>query len=277
MNKKTTVLRCFDNDAYNSNLYITCCGINTKEKTWEERSIKEDNGLWIITDGVVKINITNKEIVLNKGDAFVFFPQQEYQATCLTDTCTFIFTRFSYQIGYNRNALEIYDVDDCFRYPTIKKQADLYIDMLKQYMDKKPISYLTLKGNLSILLAKFIQLKGKKTIIDGEHTKPIIKLLPALDYISAHVSEHISVKTLADTVFLSEKYFCSLFKETFGVSPIKYINDIKLNKALEYLYAKQDTIKDISLLLGYADQFVFSKSFKRKFGISPSVLLKDKK
>ncbi len=270
------ILRCYDNDAYNSNIHVLFCGIDTKSKFWKEHSVKESYVLWIVSEGTIKIQASGKEMILEKGDAYVFFPQTAYKAECLSEPCAIMFTHFNYQIAHNVRALEIYAIDDCFKYQTIKKQVNLYTDMIKQYSQNKSVSSLTLKGNLLLMLARLIELKGKKTVADGKHKKSISRLLPALDYIAENVHEHITIKMLANTVFCSEKYFSSLFKEAFGISPMKYIVDIKLNKALEYLSTKQHTIKDISASLGFADQFVFSKSFKRKFGLSPSAIFKTK-
>jgi len=274
LNNKISILRYDDNDIYQSDVTIKICALVEKNKNWVEHSVKLDYDIWIVKSGQVQIKTKNDKVVLNEGDIYVFFPDVEYEACCLTDSCSFIFTHFDFKIGYNNRALEIYNINTYFENYKIKSQVDLFLDIFNEFEQKKSVPFLTLKGYLLILLARLIQLKGKTNEQASEHSKPLIKLLPALDYIAQNLTSQISVQTLSDLVYLSEKYFCTLFKKTFNVSPMKYIADIKLNKALEYIYEGQLSIKDIGVKLGYTDQFIFSKAFKKKFGISPSSIMK---
>lgn len=274
MKKKELILCYYDNNFYQSDIIIKICGAEKKTKTWIEHSASLDYDIWIVIDGTISIATQSQKFTLNKGDAFFFFPDIEYEATCLSDGCSFIFSHFDFRIGYNNRALDIYDINTYYPYSEIANLVDPFLELFEEFEKKEKVSFLTLKGNFLNLIAKFIQLKGEKPVISATKPKSILKLLPALSYINSHLTTQINIKTLAKTTLFSEKYFCSLFKETMGVSPIKYINDLKLDKSLEYLYEEKYSIREISEMLGYGDQFVYSKSFKKKFGVSPSAITK---
>ena len=49
----------------------------------------------------------------------------------------------------------------------------------------------------------------------------------------------------------------------------KFLIDFRMHKAASLLVGTADTVKEISMAVGYEDQLTFSKAFKKKFGVSP--------
>ena len=262
MKKKDIFFNYYDNIFYQGDIIVMICRAERKKKNWIEHSAKLDYDLWIMTEGTVHIKTMSKSIVLNKGDVYLFYPNIEYEASCMSDGCAFIYAHFDFKIGYNNRALDCYDINTNYEYSEVKAQVDPFFDFFKKSENDQLISFLAVKGSFLSLLAKIIEIKGRKPVQTNTNPKSIIKLIPALDYISSHLDSTINLKTLSDIVFLSEKYFCSLFKDIMGISPIKYINDLKINTSLEYLYENKYSIKEISELLGYSDQFAFSTAFR---------------
>ena len=78
------------------------------------------------------------------------------------------------------------------------------------------------------------------------------------------------MKELASLANLSEKRFISTFKNTVGLSPGQYINRLRMRKAVELIGNTDKKISEIAQILGYADQYAFSKAFRRTFGESPT-------
>ncbi len=64
--------------------------------------------------------------------------------------------------------------------------------------------------------------------------------------------------------------FSHWFKLHTGISPMTYLNELRVQKACEYLDTTALSIKEISVLLGYEDPLYFSRSFQKCTGQSPS-------
>lgn len=96
------------------------------------------------------------------------------------------------------------------------------------------------------------------------------KLAPAMDYISSHYAAKIKNDDLAKLTGLSTVYFRKLFTEVYGISPIRYINEIRMKKAREMLRSDYGSITDIAVSLGYQSIYDFSRDFKKHTGVSPS-------
>jgi AraC family transcriptional regulator of arabinose operon len=69
---------------------------------------------------------------------------------------------------------------------------------------------------------------------------------------------------------VSQSYLCRLFKRFAARSPAAYLNELKLNNAAYTLVSSPLSIKEIAASLGFSDQYNFSRSFRRFFGVSPS-------
>ncbi len=95
------------------------------------------------------------------------------------------------------------------------------------------------------------------------------KLAPAMEYISQNYNTEIRNDDLAKLIGVSTVYFRKLFTEIYGVSPINYIKQLRINKAKEMLRSDYGSITDIATSLGYLNIYDFSRDFKKHVGVSP--------
>lgn len=93
---------------------------------------------------------------------------------------------------------------------------------------------------------------------------------PAVEYIHLHYTESIGISDLEGLISISIVYFRKLFKSFFGLSPIEYIQKLRIDEAKRMLRSDYGTISDIALSLGYPNMYYFSRVFKSIEGISPS-------
>jgi AraC-like DNA-binding protein len=99
--------------------------------------------------------------------------------------------------------------------------------------------------------------------------KDIIK--PAVDYIHKnYAKELIDVKNLSAECGISYDYLRKLFEQRFGVSPIKYINALKINRAKELLSSGLYSVSEVAFSSGFSDLSHFSRFFKANVGVLPS-------
>ncbi|MBE7062491.1 MAG: AraC family transcriptional regulator [Ruminococcaceae bacterium] len=92
---------------------------------------------------------------------------------------------------------------------------------------------------------------------------------PVLSFMAENLSENISIDSMANLVYLHPNYFMRKFKKAFGVSPIKYYNDLRLEKAIQLLADTDLPSTDVAAAIGIDDPNYFSYFFKTATGLSP--------
>jgi AraC family L-rhamnose operon regulatory protein RhaS len=92
-----------------------------------------------------------------------------------------------------------------------------------------------------------------------------------LSYIEANITkeEVFDFKTMADQNNVSPNYFRKLFKDFTGLSPVEYINRLRIVKACDQLLKGEESITDVAAGVGIYDSNYFSRMFKQYIGCSP--------
>lgn len=104
--------------------------------------------------------------------------------------------------------------------------------------------------------------------ISGEYAK---KIKPAIDYIHHnYTKDNISITELSYISSMSEVYFRRVFGKVMGISPIRYINNLKIAHAKELLETQMYSVSKVAELSGFHDESYFSREFKKNVGICPS-------
>jgi AraC-like DNA-binding protein len=95
------------------------------------------------------------------------------------------------------------------------------------------------------------------------------KMMQARNHIQDSLYSNMPVGEIAKELYISEFRFYHLFKETFQVSPHRYMLQLKMNEALLLFGSGQHTWTEIADLLKFADLQSFSKMFKKQYRMSP--------
>ena len=91
----------------------------------------------------------------------------------------------------------------------------------------------------------------------------------AIEYIKDMYQRGIGISDIADNIGISRAYLNSSFQKELGMSAQTFLIDYKMHKAASLLVSTSLSVKEIANNVGYEDQLVFSKAFKKKFGMSP--------
>lgn len=89
-------------------------------------------------------------------------------------------------------------------------------------------------------------------------------------YIENNYNKPIDLNVIADHFSFSPSYLTKIFVKHFNITPSKYIQNYRINIAKQLLGDYSLTINVVANLVGYTDQFHFSKSFKQVVGMSPT-------
>ena len=91
------------------------------------------------------------------------------------------------------------------------------------------------------------------------------------DYIQANMGEDISLPSICRTFGISQTYLSRLFRKYEQNSFNNYLTTLRIEKAKELLRENEGIfIKDVANMIGYKDQFYFSRIFRSIVGVCPS-------
>lgn len=91
----------------------------------------------------------------------------------------------------------------------------------------------------------------------------------ASEYIESNYKEKINVEDLALVSGYSISHFSRLFKELYSMSPIEYINFIRIERAKNMLKTQMFSLSEIAEECGFSNVYYFSRIFKQIVGVTP--------
>lgn len=101
----------------------------------------------------------------------------------------------------------------------------------------------------------------------GDENDPVRS---ATDTMRGKLNDTVNVEALAAAQHMSVSHFCRIFRQKTGYSPISYFNHLKIQRAGQYLFFTDLSIKEICAELGFADPYYFSRLFAKIMGTPPS-------
>lgn len=225
---------------------------------------RPNHGLALIVDGNADFLFDNdKEINVQKNE-IVYLPKNSNY------TVTGIDRILCYAINF--------DIDEDISFESFSfkpKNAGNFIDRFKNaeqaWKTKQHGMQLKCKYELYRILYDMQQ-----EYISGYIPKSKYEIIkPAVDYIhKKYTEELLNIADLSDMCKVTPEYFRSIFKSFYGVSPLCYINNLKITHAKELLETGLFSVTEAAIRSGYNDMSHFSREFKKTTGICPSEYLK---
>ncbi|MGI5957828.1 MAG: response regulator [Massiliimalia sp.] len=99
------------------------------------------------------------------------------------------------------------------------------------------------------------------------------KLRRILQYIDQNYQKDLSLKDIADLLYINEIYAGQWFKKEMGINFKKYLTQVRIEKAIELLQSGNYKIYEVSEMVGYQTLAYFSAKFKQVTGKNPSEFL----
>jgi AraC-like DNA-binding protein len=96
----------------------------------------------------------------------------------------------------------------------------------------------------------------------------------ALSAVHDSVSTPWTVESLAAAATMSRSAFAVRFKELLGQTPLEYVTEWRMQKAMQLLQQRDKKLIDVARSVGYESDAAFSKAFKRVVGANPGEYLK---
>lgn len=118
---------------------------------------------------------------------------------------------------------------------------------------------------------EYLQKRLSALFEDGEAQKSTYVVKRVMDYIWENYGDSsLSIKELADHVYLTPTYLSNVFKKSAGVTIGQYLVDVRIEKAKRLMKEPKLKFYQVASMVGYEDANYFAKIFKKKTNMTPS-------
>ncbi|WNR42982.1 helix-turn-helix transcriptional regulator [Paenibacillus roseipurpureus] len=92
----------------------------------------------------------------------------------------------------------------------------------------------------------------------------------AKELMNSQFRDRLALEDLAEAAGLSKTYFCKVFLEATGISPMTYLLRKRLEEAVKLLKHSSLSVKDIAITTGFDNSGYFGKVFHKQMGLAPA-------
>ena len=240
--------------------------ISTAKQDWDVVAAAEDGEEAISMLQKTQVNLVISDIRMPSIDGLDLC---KYINKKFPSTKVILLTGYS-EFAYAQQALR-YGVVDYLLKPCSFESLFEAIDRVeKEILKEKSSSSFMQKGEKEFLESQLDNPKivnGRFEPIETKKNRRVIELV--IEKITKRLSEDLSLKQLAEEVYLNPTYLGRIFKEYTGVSFSSYLIELRLEKAKLLLADPTLKIYEVSERVGYNDQAHFTHVFKKFVGMTP--------
>lgn len=243
---------------FNISKIVLACYVGKRMGTPIHKN-RPSHGLAFHTSGLKHYTFESGERITVKPNEMIYLPKySDYEVSFVTEGDCFAIN---------------FDISEDITFSPFKvnlKNTSAVLERFKRaeniWNKKSPGYILQCKAELYGII--YAMVKGYYSQYIPNEKYIIIK--PAVEYIHRTYTEGlVNISELSNMCGITPEYFRKLFKSFYGVSPLKYINDLKITRAKELLASGMYSVTEAALQSGYTDMSYFSREFKKATGSSP--------
>ncbi|MFD2703502.1 helix-turn-helix domain-containing protein [Paenibacillus shunpengii] len=245
--------------------------VSTRSRWSLPRTRTASRRLLVITDGKGSLTMNNCSYQVEKPCVYSCVPEASIEMTCNCgrDLDLMIIEYDIYQEQGNKGPLVV--VDDYIMEPgseLLTQEASWFTGMCQSIYGHWHSGEGLGRYRSQIIFQEFLYWVAKSRTSDSQDSNSTLQ--KTKEYIDQHYDENLTLERLGRMAGLSLKYYSELFKKQYGVSVTEYIATTRMEHAKQLMMDSELKLRDIAHLVGYPDEFYFSRKFKKMMGVSPS-------
>ena len=252
------------------NFYLTAIGFYPHAEFHERKRIigTKEYILLYCTEGQGKVIINNKKFNLIPNHFIIIPPDipHHYKSSLKNPWMIYWvhFTGKRASIIYDRYSYENHPIVKFIEYNEQRVKNFLnIIRLLESTFEERSLEFANI--NLMNLISSFFY---KQEFNSKSTEKNMVN--NSIEFMKENLHKPLKIEDLANHQYLSVSRFSEVFKENTGYPPIHYFIKLKVQKSCQFLYFTDKSIKEICLIVGFRDQYYFSRMFKKIMGVPPS-------
>ncbi len=226
--------------------------------------------LHFVLEGRVFLEFGDKKVELSKNDLFCLFPGRTYDYYALISEAPLQMNWIALDGSRVKALLGLAGITPERPYgkqlltSALKETVAHTLDKMAGTERWHPAVSLELQGRVCELMSLLIP-----------DTEPVHSSEPSrwiracMDFMDLHATEGITVQQVAAFAGVHRSYFSNVFAGQVGVSPQKYLQNIRMEKAKRLLTETDASVTEIALSLGYPNLYTFTRAFKMYYNMPP--------
>lgn len=146
--------------------------------------------------------------------------------------------------------------------------ASLVKVIFKEMKQKQDFYRSTVAGLIYSLLFAIARTNGKKMSTSNIKTSGL-QLEKAIAYVELNYQKSFKIAELATECHMSETHFRRIFQEKMNMTPIEYVNFIRVKKACEIIDKTEISMEEVAERVGFITPSTFNRNFRKIIGTSP--------
>jgi len=226
--------------------------------------------LFYIVKGKGYFLLPDQQIPVKENDLVIINPFIEHtEKSNQQDSLEYIALGIEGLAFSNQNDNELQQ-EGFYIYQGYKEDVLFYLNKLLDEIENGNREYEVICQNiLEILIIKLERERNLK--VEKSKPKRINKDIALIkQYINQNYRLDITLDKLAALKHLNKYYLAHSFKNNVGVSPIEYLNQVRIREAQTLLETTDYNIANISGMIGFSSQSYFTQTFRRHLNETPS-------
>jgi AraC-like DNA-binding protein len=162
--------------------------------------------------------------------------------------------------------------DRGFRFHADDDMISKLIEITESQGMERVLKLIYILDSLSKKPAEFIAPNAFHNVVSK---KSELRINKVCTFIQNNFNQKISLKQVADLIYLTESNFCKFFKKATGKTYSDYLNELRINEACRLLFQTDKTISQVSFECGFETLSYFNRVFLNKKGVTPSMFRKN--
>lgn len=210
----------------------------------------EDDVLVMVYEGVLRFSEDGVVYEIRPGQYHIQKHNSQQTGECVSDQPKYLYVHFCAEWTSDGSILPADGIFDYSVVCSIMKDLDR--------LSHSDAPYIIKAGKFYELLSHLARIE------------PVDSLARRMsDYIDKELHNDITLEGLSEAFNFSKNHIINIFKKHFDVTPITYVNNLRLDKAAYLLEVTSCPVEEISAQCGFVCYSNFYRQFVRKTGLSP--------
>ena len=245
-----------------------------------------DARLFYALDGCGEICVAGEAMKMEKGCALLVAPGVEYEIKSPEAHVSYLALNFDYTHANSdktvpipprkikdfklSEVLEEIAFEDAPELSGVVYMAEMHaisgklVSLEREYATKVIFNEIKISAMMTEIVCDIVRRLRADAVLGGGRLDGVI------GYVHEHYREPLTNDLLGEVFGFHKNYISAIVKEYTGMPLHRYLNSVRLARAIDMLNGRDAPISEIARECGFSDIYYFSRYFRKAFGVSPT-------